>query len=60
MAFRTASACRITATPMPVVRDAQTVGAVAVDLERLIGEHAARINGVHVRDQQDFLRAPYR
>ena len=38
-----------------VVGDAQAVGAIAFDAEGLLGEHAARVNRVHVRDQQDFL-----
>ena len=38
-----------------VVGDSQAVGAIAVNAERLLGEHAPRVNRVHVRDQQDFL-----
>ncbi len=40
-----------------VVGDAHAIGAVALDAERLLGEHSARIDGVHVREQQDLLRA---
>ena len=41
--------------PLLVVGDTQTVRAVAVDPERLLGEHATQIDGIHVRDQQDLL-----
>ena len=40
-----------------VIGDAEAEGTVALDLERLPGQHAARIYGVHVREQQDFLGA---
>ena len=40
-----------------VVGDAEAVGAIAVDPERLLGEHAAQVDRVHVREQQDPLRA---
>ena len=38
-----------------VVADTETIGAVAVDAERLHGEHALEVNRVHVCDQQYFL-----
>ena len=38
-----------------VVGDAQAVGALAVDAERLVLEHAAQIDRVHVGDQQHLL-----
>ncbi len=40
-----------------VVRDAKAVGALAVDAERLLGEHALQVHRVHVRDEQDLLLA---
>jgi hypothetical protein len=40
-----------------VVGDAEPVGAVAVDPKRLVLEHAAQVDGVHVRDQQHLLLA---
>jgi hypothetical protein len=38
-----------------VVGDGEAIGAVAVDTERLLRQHAALINGVHVADEQDLL-----
>ena len=40
-----------------VVGDAKAEGAVAVDAERLVLQHAAQVDGVHVRDQHHLLRA---
>jgi hypothetical protein len=39
---------------MLVVGDAEPVGAVAIDAERLLCQHAAQIYGVHVSDQHDL------
>jgi len=41
-----------------VVGDPEAVGAVALDAERLFREHPAQVHGIHVRKQQDLLRAP--
>ena len=40
---------------LSVVGDPEAVCTLAIDPERLLREHAAWINGVHVREQQDFL-----
>ena len=39
-----------------VIGDAKAIGTVAIDAEWLLRQHAAQIDGIHVRDQQDFLR----
>ncbi len=40
-----------------VVGDAHAISAVALDAERLLCQHSARIDRVHVREQQDLFRA---
>ena len=39
-----------------VVGDAKTVGAIAVDAERLLRQHAALVDSVHVGQEQDAGR----
>ena len=38
-----------------VVSDAKAVGTIAINAERLIGQHAAQIHRIHVGNQQDFF-----
>lgn len=40
-----------------VVGDAKTIGTVAIDAERLLGQHTAQVDGVHMSDQHDLARA---
>ena len=42
---------------VPVVGDSEAVSAVAVDAERLLRKHAARVNRIHVGEEQDLFRA---
>jgi hypothetical protein len=37
-----------------VVGDADTIGAAILDAERLLGEHPARINRIHMCQKQDL------
>ena len=40
-----------------VVGDSQAVDAIAFDAKGLLCQHAARVHRVHVRDEEDLLRA---